>query len=199
MLLWIIGCNVIFGNVYVIITTIVILKKSKAMESSKFHQIIILNISIADFIMGIYLLTIASFDASFSGVYKEKDLKWRSSLNCSIIGSLAVISSETSCFLMVILTAFRLRNITKGFLGPLLLSKWKFCIIIAWIFSLFIGVIPLFEFTSQYFIHSFSFSIAQRNKTFNISTLNEFACRLASLSNSTTFVDENDFRSVETF
>ena len=127
---WIMGILVMVGNSYVIITTIYILKTKQALDNTKFQRFIVLNISIADFIMGIYLITIASYDVSFSGFYGEVDREWRSSLKCSIIGSLAVISSETSCFLMVVLTGFRLKNITQAVKSlTASLHLWKICII----------------------------------------------------------------------
>ena len=111
---WIMGILVMLGNAYVIITTIVFTKTKQTLDGISFHQIIILNISIADFLMGIYLIIIALYDAAFSGFYGKVDHEWRSSLKCSVIGSLAVISSETSCFLMVVLAGFRLKNITSS-------------------------------------------------------------------------------------
>jgi len=197
---WIMGILVTFGNAYVIITVIAFLKKNKAQESIKFHQFIILNISIADFIMGIYLLTIASYDTYFSGYYGEIDDEWRSSLKCSIIGSLAIISSETSCFIMVILTAFRFRNIFKA-LEPFFfaLHPWIICIILAWLCSIFIGAFRILNFTSQYFLHSFSYSSAFQHDEYYENKLTQFACRFAALSNTTVKFTSNEFQSVETF
>ena len=197
---WIIGLVVMVGNSYVIITTIALLKKKQTLEGIRFQHFIILNISIADFIMGIYLITIASFDASFSGIYGTVDREWRSSLRCSIIGSLAVISSETTCFLMVVLTGFRLKNITKAVesLNASLLP-WKICLASTWIFSLFLGIVPLLPQTSQYFLYSFSYTSSLRNGTWYADKLEQFACRIAALSNTTITFDGNKFRSVETF
>ena len=132
---WIIGLVVIVGNFCVIVTTVALLTKKNPLDSVVFHHIIVLNIAIADFIVGIYLLVIAGYNAYFSGIYGKVDREWRSSLNCSIVGSLAIISSESSCFLMVVLTAFRLKNVTNA-IGSLTssLRPWKFGIIAAWAF-----------------------------------------------------------------
>ena len=112
---WIMGFAVISGNSYVIITTIKYLKTTKLNKSLKYQQIIALNISIADFIMGIYLAVIAVFSSVYSGYYGQVDYEWRSSLRCSIFGSLAVVSSEASCLLMVLLTACRLYSTYRPF------------------------------------------------------------------------------------
>ena len=197
---WIIGILVIVGNSYVIIRTISFLKANQILDGINFQHFIVLNISIAGFIMGIYLITIASYDVSFSGFYGEVDREWRSSLKCSVIGSLAVISSETTCFLLVVLTAFTLKNITQTKESLNASSRpWMICIIAAWLFSFFLGIVPILPQTSQYFLHSFSYSSPFQNDTWYITTLEQFACRLSALSNKTIQFTGDKFQSVETF
>ena len=197
---WIMGILVMVGNSYVIITTISILKTQQTFDGISFQRFIILNISIADFIMGIYLISIASYDVSFSGFYGEVDRDWRSSLKCSIIGSLAIISSETSCFLMVVLTGFRLKTITKTVESVNASSRpWKICIIAVWLFSFFLGIAPMLPKTSQYFLHSFSYSSLFQNGTWYSTNLEKFACRLSALSNKTIKFTGDKFQSVEMF
>ena len=194
---WTIGFVVIFGNFYVIITSIYNLKKKNALQGVGFQQIIILNISIADFTMGVYLLTIAAYSESFSGRYGDEDHEWRSSLKCSVIGSLVVISSHTSCFLMVVLTAYRLTNVVNAIQSlNSSLRRWVISIVTAWVFSFIIGVVPMI---SSYFIHSFSFSSTFHNGTLNSSQLTEFACRVAALSNKTIKFNGNEFQSATEF
>ena len=197
---WIMGILVVVGNSCVIIETISFLKKNQTLDGINFQRFIVLNISIADFIMGIYLITIASFDAAFSGFYGNVDREWRSSLKCSVIGSLAVISSETSCFLMVVLTSFRLKTITQA-VESLNASPrpWIICIIAAWLFSFFLGIVPILPQTSQYFLHSFSYSSPFQNNTWYAKNLEQFACRLSALSSKTIQFSRNKFQSVETF
>ena len=197
---WIIGLIVIFGNAYVIITTVVFLKKRSPIDSIGFQRVIILNIAIADFIMGIYLLTTAAFSEYFSGYYGDVDLEWRSSLSCSFIGSLAVISSELSCFLLVVLMAFRLKNISRAIESlTSSLRPWKVCIIFAWLLSLVLSFAPLLNATSRYFTHSFSYSSSFQNGTWNASNLEQFACRFAVLANSTMTNHGNEFHSAAKF
>ena len=197
---WIMGILVIVGNSYVIIKRIAFLKTQQTLDGISFQHFIILNISIADFMMGIYLITIASYDVSLSGFYGEVDREWRSSLKCSVIGSLAVISSETSCFLMVVLTCFRLKNITQPVESVNASTRpWIICIILAWIFSFIFGIAPMLPQTSQYFLHSFSYSSPFQNSTWYITNLEQFACRLSAFSNKTIQFTGNKFQSVEAF
>ena len=197
---WIMGILVMTGNSYVIITAISLLKRRQTFDGISFHQFIVLNISMADFIMGIYLITIASYDVSFSGFYGTVDREWRSSLKCSVIGSLAVISSEASCFLMVVLTAFRLKNITKTMESlNASLHLWKICIIAVWLFSLFLGIASVLPQTFQYFLHGFAYSSPFQNGTWYSTNLEQFACRLSALSNTTIKFAGDKFQSVKTF
>ena len=197
---WIIGFVVLLGNAYVVVTTILFLKKHKKLDKIGFQHFIKLNISIADFIMGIYLITIAIYSALFSGYYGEVDKKWRSSLKCSVIGSLAVVSSESSCFLMVVLTAFRLVNITNP-IGSLTFSlrPWKISLGLSWLFSFILGIVPTLNVAFQYFVHSFSCSSKFQNEEWSVANLKDFVCRLVELSNSTLKATSNEFQSLQNY
>jgi len=198
--IWIIAFAVLAGNAYVIIITAALLNQKKTIDRPGFYHVIILNISIADFIMGVYLMTIACYSAAFSEIYGSVDIEWRSSLKCSIIGSLAVISSEASCFLMVVLSAFRLISVTKT-VDSLTASlyPWKFCIIIAWLLSFFLSFAPTFNLATRYFLHSFSYSSGFHNGTLLAPRLTSFACRIAALSNKTIPFNGDEFQSAKMF
>ena len=198
---WIMGIAVICGNFYVIISTTKLLKTAKLNKTSKYQQVLILNISIADSIMGIYLLTIAVYSAYYSGYYGQVDFEWRSSLRCSIIGSFAVLSSEASCFLLVLLTSSRLYAIYKPF-STLSTStrKYKLAIITVWLISVIIAVLPIPYQTSEYFVHGVQFS--NRFSRFPIWTkknITKFACRFAKLSNKTMETNSNVWEFTKSF
>ena len=199
--IWIIGFIVLLGNFYVMINTTVFLKKQKVFGFLEFQHFIILNISISDFIMGIYMITIAFYSQAFSGFYGLVDGEWRSSLRCSIIGSLCVLSSEASCIFMVILTAFRLMNVRNptasltSSLGP-----WKLCIAAAWLLSFFFSIAPLLPTTSSYFVRSISFSSRfHRNELVEVVELKQFMCRYAILTNTTVKNYESELESIKMF
>ena len=182
---WIIGMIVICGNLYVIISTTRHLKNAKLNQVIKHNNLIILNISVADTIMGVYLLIIAVHSAYYSGYYDKFDHKWRSSLFCSMTGSLAVLSSEASCLFMVLLTSYRLYTIYKPF-STLSLSnqKYKMLFIIVWLISLIIAGLPITSQTSEYFMHSAEFSNQfTQSRIWNVQNITKFACRLAKLTN----------------
>ena len=198
---WIMCIAVISGNVYVITSTAHLLKSAKLNKALKYQNVIILNISIADILMGIYLLSIAVYSAYFSGYYGQIDFKWRSSLRCSLIGSLAVLSSEASCFFMVLLTSTRLYTIYKPF-STLSIStrKYKLAIISVWLMAFIVAVFPVSHQTFDYFVHSVEFSNRfTRSKIGNKEKVTKFACRLAMLKNKSMKCNCSDWDSTKSF
>ena len=160
---------------------------------------IVVNISIADFIMGIYLLMIAFYSAYYSGYYEQVDFEWQSSLRCSIIGSLAVLSSQASCFSMVFLTSHRLYTICKPFSTiSSLIYKLTFAII--WLISFVIAFLPILPQMSEYFVHSVEFSNRfTQSSIWNKQNITKFACRLAKLNNLSIENIGNDWNSIKLF
>ena len=135
--------------------------------------------------MGIYLLVIAVYSIYYSGYYGQIDLEWRSSLRCSIIGNLAVLSSEATCFFMFLLTSFLFYRIYK----PLSIlsrstGKYALVIILGWLTSFVIAVLPILYLTSEYFVHSVEFSNQfTSSKVWSKENITTFACRLAEMNN----------------
>ena len=199
---WIMCVAIISGNLYVITSTTHFLKTAKLSKASKYQNVIILNISIADIIMGIYLLSVAIYSAYYSGYYGQIDFEWRSSLRCSLIGSLAVLSSEASCFFMVLLTSTRLYAIYKPF-STLSTStrKYKLAIISVWLMAFLIAVLPIPYQNLTYFVQNkvefsnrFTFS-----KIWNKEKVIKFACRLAILKNKLMECNCNDWDFIKSF
>ena len=198
---WIMGIAVISGNFYVISSTTLRLKTAKLNKSLKYQQLIILNISFADFIMGIYLLIIAVYSVYYSGYYGQIDFEWRSSLRCSIIGSLAVLSSEASCFFMVLLTICRLYVIYKPFsILSTSTRKYKLAIILVWLMAFIIAALPISHQKFHYFVHSVEFfNPFTSSKIWNKEKVTKFAFRLAKFKNRSMECNYNDWDSIKSF
>ena len=196
---WIMAILVISANLYVIISTIQHLKTVNLQKSIKFQHLIVLNISIADFIMGIYLLIIAFYSAYYSGYYGQVDFEWRSSLRCLITGSLAVLSSQASCFFMVFLTSHRLHTICKPF-STISSLIYKLLFTLIWLISFVIAVLPILPQMSEYFVHSVEFSNRfTQSSIWNKQNITKFACRLAKLNNMSLENIGNDWDSMKSF
>lgn len=54
--------------------------------------------------MGIYLFIIGAFDLKYSGEYNKHAQGWMGSLQCQLLGSLAMLSSEVSVLLLTYMT-----------------------------------------------------------------------------------------------
>lgn len=90
--------------------------------------------------MGVYLFIIAYHDTSFRGEYIIHEEKWRSSWQCNMSGLLSTISSESSVFILTIITIdrylsvlypFSLKRRTKSFAILLMILVWLVTIILA--------------------------------------------------------------------
>ena len=75
------------GNAFVVLWR---LKSDHSRVSSFF----IINLGISDFLMGCYMLIIASVDVSYRGTYIVHADSWRSSVLCQFAGIIAMLSSE---------------------------------------------------------------------------------------------------------
>ena len=79
------------------------------------------------------------------------------------------------------------------------MRPWIICIVLAWLFSVLFGIVPMLPLISQYFLHSFSYSNPFQNGTWYSTDLEQFACRLSALSNTTIKFTGGIFQSVEMF
>ena len=75
---------------------------------------LILNLALADFLMGIYLIMFGAAGAKFEGDFCVQEFVWRSGVACQAMGALVVISSETSVLTMVLLASVRLFVVLKA-------------------------------------------------------------------------------------
>ena len=198
---WIMGIIVTLGNFLVIVITGERLKTKDLTDSLRCQHVIVINIACADLIMGIYLNTIAIFSQIFSGHYGSVDVEWRASLRCSIIGSLAVFSSEASCFLMIILSAFRLHTITNPYSTMTMsVRPWKIAVGAAWLIALVFAAMPIPHRTLDYFTHSV-FLPNQFNPegTWSKHSLSKFACNAAAMRKTAILKDGSDWSSKRAF
>lgn len=138
--LWIIGFSSLLGNLGVFVFKVFFdtdtLKKG--------HGIFITNLSLSDFLMGVYLIIIASADEHYRGRYVWNDLVWRRSMTCRIAGMLATVSSETSVFLLCLITLDRLIAVKFPF-GQFRFTRGKalICVAVVWSITIWLAVIPL--------------------------------------------------------
>ncbi|XP_039257056.2 uncharacterized protein LOC120333763 isoform X1 [Styela clava] len=149
---------IIFGR---LISTAQDRKKTVANASAlaKCNDVLVLNLAFADILTGFYLIALITKMNKYAGDYCTWDLIWRSSNQCENIGTLVVISVQTSVFIMTTLTSYRLYAVIKpmkaGSIKPI---KALCCVLCSWILSVAIAVIPRMDTFRSYFVTSIWFS-----------------------------------------
>nr|XP_054770089.1 G-protein coupled receptor GRL101-like isoform X1 [Lytechinus pictus] len=112
---WLLAFVTLFGNTFVLVTR---LRSKRTNMVARIQSILIANLAVADLLMGLYLLIIASADAYIGNSYFWKGLahEWRRSGMCRFAGFLSFLSSESSVFLIVLISVDRFICIVFPFL-----------------------------------------------------------------------------------
>ncbi|XP_066277461.1 G-protein coupled receptor GRL101-like [Branchiostoma lanceolatum] len=144
VVMWTFASFAILGNGYVIIRRI-IAERDQSLGKSRVQNILVLNLGIADFLMGVYQMIIASVDEYYRNVYIWNDEKWRASWLCEFAGFVFVVSSEVSVCSLVLITVDRFISVVFPFK-----TEWKINVNQAWTMMIaiwaivaFLGVFPL--------------------------------------------------------
>jgi len=74
---------------------------------------LILNLAISDFLMGVYLIMLGIAGSVFEGTFGVHNLTWRSSSTCQFMGVLVVLSSETSVQTLALMAFVRLFSVCR--------------------------------------------------------------------------------------
>ncbi|XP_060078034.1 G-protein coupled receptor GRL101-like [Ylistrum balloti] len=156
--LWIIGFCSLIGNFTVMFYRLLIDRDNITTS----YSIFVLNLSMSDLLMSIYLMIIGSFDIHYRDVYAWNDQDWRSSIVCTIAGILSNISSEMSTFLILMVTIDRVIVIVfpMSRLSRRNISGNQACLIslFLWLVAITVAVIPVvtmqFYFKGKYYSQS---------------------------------------------
>ncbi|CAN7994956.1 unnamed protein product [Ixodes hexagonus] len=136
---WVVALVACFGNLLVLVGRMVL------REQNEVHSFYIKNLALADLLMGVYLIVIASHDVRFRGEYIRHDYHWRHSWGCSASGLLSTVSSEASVFTLTVITVDRFVSI----MYPLSLKRrtlrfaWC-CMTLVWTITLLMAAVPMF-------------------------------------------------------
>ncbi|XP_076466235.1 relaxin receptor 1-like [Babylonia areolata] len=103
---WLVALLACLGNVLVFLGRVLL------REDNQTHSFFIKNLSLADMLMGVYLLVIGAQDLRFRGEYLLHDEAWRNSLECDVCGVLSTLSTEMSVLTLCIITLDRYLSIT---------------------------------------------------------------------------------------
>ena len=95
----------------VIVSESYTLYKEKGYKDSKAsfaNHVLILNLAVSDFLMGIYLLCLSIVDTMYSGIYCLESVKWLASTTCKSLGVIVVVSCQASVLFLASLSTVRL-------------------------------------------------------------------------------------------
>ena len=135
--IWIIGLNALAGNVFVLIW------KRKHGQTTSVQSILLSNLAVSDFLMGVYMIMIACADIYFGEHFPMQSEKWRSGTTCKIAGTLAIVSSEASVFFVTLISLDRLISIKYPDSGRWNQKKATLIIVlVTWLVSFALGFIP---------------------------------------------------------
>lgn len=136
--IWILGSIALVGNAFVLIWRL------KTKSDSKVHALLLLNLAIADFLMGIYLIVIASVDVFYRGKYFIYNDSWKNSSLCQFSGFLSTISSEASVFILTIMTVDRYVTIVHPFRHIGLSVRGAYvALFLTWLIAFVLAGVPL--------------------------------------------------------
>ncbi|XP_009953501.1 PREDICTED: relaxin receptor 1-like, partial [Leptosomus discolor] len=135
---WVIACLTCFSNLFVICM------RSFIVTENSQHTMAIKSLCCADDLMGIYLFVIGAFDLKYSGEYNKHTQGWLGSLQCQLVGSLAMLSSEVSVLLLTYMTLKKYFSIVFPFSHHRAGKKQIILVLVTiWLLGFSLSIIPL--------------------------------------------------------
>ncbi|XP_071944557.1 uncharacterized protein [Antedon mediterranea] len=139
--LWLFGLSALLGNSFVILWRWI---NWPAKKSPSYTQsFLITNLAVADMLMGLYMLIIASADSYYREDYVTHDSEWKASRICTLAGILAFLSSESSVYTLTVISCDRFLHIAFPFRRFHLTQETvKFAVAVGWFLTLFTSILP---------------------------------------------------------
>ena len=163
--IWVLGIVAFFGNLFVVIW------RTRRKQSGQISSFFIVNLGISDFLMGVYLLIIAAVDTYYRGDYIVYAESWRASVLCQVAGITAMLSSETSVFMLTAITVDRLINILFPLkMRNIRMKHARLTAVCGWAACLALSILPALR------IPYFGDAFFGRTGTFSRSKQNLFCC-----------------------
>nr|KAI8740248.1 thyrotropin receptor-like [Biomphalaria glabrata] len=136
---WFVLLAALGGNLVVIV---VLLTARSKLTVPKF---LMCNLSFADFLMGLYLLLIASVDVHFLGDYFTHAVSWQNDGGCQVAGFITVFASELSVFVLTVITMERWYAISQAIhVNKRLRMRQATCLMFAgWGYASSMAILPL--------------------------------------------------------
>lgn len=134
---WLISFLTCSGNLMVFIS------RFTHRDENRSVSMVIRNLAVADFIMGIYIGIIGLQDVRFRENYHLVSSKWTQSTECVVAGILSMISSEVSIFILAFMSIERFLLISDPFGNHRLNTKnVMMSLYIIWLLGVSIAIFP---------------------------------------------------------
>ena len=158
-ILFLLGCLAVIGNLAVIINSATVIRQSLVMSKEiRGYNILLLNLGLADFLMGIYMVGNASagfnYIVSTIGEWNEasetdyiKMGLWINNNLCLFFGSINFLSSQVSVTALVAITGIRLYGVCFPY-RTINLKVIRITVFISWICWTFLCLLPNLNFNS---------------------------------------------------
>ena len=145
--IWLISFLSLLGNVLCLAVHGCVLRTT---STSGFH-VFVTNLSIADFLMGVYVSIIGVADSIFRGKYLFFDESWKHSVACKVAGFLSLLSCEVSALTIWLITLDRFIVLHFPFSGAHFhRTSAVAASLTTWLVGLFLGLVPLLPVTSHW-------------------------------------------------
>ena len=132
--IWIISIFAVINNVLGILV-----RQRKTTQRNRVQLLLITNLSISDFLMGVYLITLLSVDLYYHDYFPSHSESWRNSMLCKVSGAISVLSSETSVFFITLISIDRFSRV-KFPLSKYLLSNNSTRIVLPLLWSVALSI-----------------------------------------------------------
>ena len=109
------------------------------------------NLSLSDFLMGVYLVIIGTADELYRGRYLWHEQDWKGNAMCTLAGFISLPSNEVSAFMICLITVDRF--LVLHFPFSEFHFKGRSAIIasgLAWLSGLLLAAVPLFSVFSHW-------------------------------------------------
>lgn len=145
---WVMASVSVVGNFLVLFRRYYM--HSKENDIHAHYSLYLCNLAASDLIMGFYLMIIATADIYFRGEYLLHEQGWRHSIVCNICGFLSTLSSQSTTFMLTLITWDRFTSVTKPLharLSNQTRALYHLCPM--WIFAIGISLAPMMN--NKYF------------------------------------------------
>ena len=198
---WVIGIFSVILNLATLVILPGALTKCRN-ENVFFSKILVMLISVGDFLMGIYLVMLSVYDnIVYKKTFCQNQGGWYTGSECKALGIISTVGSQLSLFSMTTLSMFRLCKVLMNGL-PLPISrrtimKCTGCTLLVTVLSVAIAVIPLlpFQVLEDYFVQGIYYDpnykvfVGLNSKQKHVSILKEFYADSKNLTTDTSWED----------